>query len=324
MWDSLDVAEQLTVINQFATYKKPLKVYRNVNSYGNSVREFNAIAYSTDWEHPYFVNNIRFFANTANEPSADIKLPNFGYGWNSDEQKWETNGIGFETIERGGTGYRTIREYAVQIPNANSEYDAAPSTIYNIPISGVVSGTVYAAEIAYNADTTWDENCFKFYNGWSGFDAWFSIRKDGYIRCEAGSKLVIPAEPINSDGNDWVIMNYAWQDEPNSGNGAYAVAAVRMLETTANTYLVQMFVSTSADGYQDMYSTEFNSEKSYVWTSESGQTMELQPMIYQFGIIAKQSRVFFDKPMKTVVMTQQEYEALSVKDNNTIYYTTSN
>ena len=323
MWDSLDPTDRIDIINQFATYKQPLKVYKDVDNYGHSLREFNAIAYSTDWEHPSFVNGVNFFAKTEIDPSATVKIPSFSYTWNGDQQKWEYNS-GSQNLEKEGTGYRNIREYAVQIPTANSEYFANPNTIYNIPISGVVSGTVFSTEISYSADTTWDENCFKFNNGWSGFDCWFSIRKDGYIRTECGSKLVIPAEVLDPNGNEWIICNYAWQDEANSGNGAYAVAAVRMLETTANTYLVQMFVSTSADGYQDMYSTEFNSEKSYTWTSESGQTMELQPMIYQFGIIAKQSRVFFDKPIKTVVMTQAEYEALSVKDNNTIYYTTSN
>lgn len=327
MWDSLDPTDRIDIINQFATYKMPLKVYRNVNSYGNSLREFEAVARSTDWEHPELVDGINFFATVSREPSAEIRLPQFGYNWDGEQQKWNTDNayVSYENLERAGTGYRNIREYAVQIANANSEYFAAPNTIYNIPISGVVSGTVYSTEIVADlTDHNWDENCFKFNNGWNGFDCWFSIRKDGYIRTECGSRLVIPAEGINPNGNEWTICNYAWQDEANSGNGAYAVAAVRMIETTANTYLVEMFVSKSQDGYQDQYSTEFNQEKSYTWTEASGQTMDVQPTIYSYGIIAKQSRVFFDKPMKTVVMTQQEYEALSVKDNNTIYYTTSN
>lgn len=139
---------------------------------------------------------------------------------------------------------------------------------------------------------TLNEYCFKFNNWWNGFDCWFSIRKDGYIRTECGSRLVIPAETIDPNGNEWIICNYAWHDEANSGNGAYAVAAVRMIETTANTYLVEMFVSKAQDGYQDMYSTEFSSRKSYTWTETSGQRMDVQPMIYSYGLVDKTPRVY--------------------------------
>ena len=292
MWDSLDPTDRIDIINQFATYKQPLKVYKDVNNYGHSLREFNAIAYSTDGEHPSFVNSISFFAKTETDPSASVKIPSFSYNWNGDQQKWEYNS-GSQNLEREGTGYQNIRQYAVQIANANNEYFAAPNTIYNIPISGVVSGTVFSTDVVADlTDHNWDEYCFKFYNGWSSFDCWFHIRKDGYIKAAAGSGLVIPAEALDPNGNEWTICNYFWQDEPNSGNGAYAVAAVRMIEKVNGNYQVQMFVSLPQDGYQDMYNAETNSEKSYTWTETSGQTMEIQPMIYSYGVVDKTPRVY--------------------------------
>ena len=177
---------------------------------------------------------------------------------------------------------------SVRLYQNDNRYGYGDGAIISIPVSGTVGGTIYSTLFRASDTDIWDTNCIRFNNNWCSFGGWFSFRPDGFIRMsdDRYSSITIPAYVLTNNKNDnWWVLDYCWHDEANSDQGGYAIAAVRVQEYSADTnyYKFELFVSLPADGYQDMYSVEINQEKSYTWTTQSGQSLDIQPSLYTVG-----------------------------------------
>ena len=274
-WDELEAAQMTSILNDFYNYNKPLFAWRTVDSYGKSIRRFDTAKNNS--------NGVIFYTSTARKPSADVSFYQFSYQWSDDENRWNGGSIGDTNLVQESQFDRRINE-AVRIPYGNPTNVFSDGEMYAVPINDYVSGTIYSASVTSLDSDVWDENCIRFRNSWSGAEAWIDIRPDGHIRVKLGNNITFNTSVSGPSLNeDWWILDYRWQSGANYDEGAWAMVAVRAYEAGVNSFNVELFVSTTAESYQDMYSVDINSSKSYTWNTTTNQSVEVQPTLYVTG-----------------------------------------
>ena len=182
---------------------------------------------------------------------------------------------------------------------------------YNSSASGSSTGSIFTCTVTVDSSATTTTHIANVGGVWCGI-------------IDVGELVILGGNGHleMTPNDDWVVFKHKY----NHGNQTWNIAAVRCIDNLDGTFTVDLFSN---------WGVNIDSESGYVFTEIPNQTITYKPSIYTItrkgdGSTSnylqhiESSVEMFDGGTKKIrIMSQADYDALVVKDNNTIYYTTS-
>lgn len=317
--DDLTNAELQTLLNEYVQYGKPFGVYWVVDDNSRYIAKGNACQFSND--------TIKFASVPTNNTSDNYRIWSRRYTYNNGEWQNDVNNNiqipSFEDIEERLSN----RIYTISKPYGGIDTGG----LYNVGVNETVSGVTISTTIDLDATATSENHIATIYNRNSGRGNWEQLSEDGWLFTNKGG---ISA----STSPEWFVIDYSATWDGNLNKMVTYIAAAKIEDNGDNTFTVTYFLGSDTwdgsewydnRGYTDYYEFYADNDRGYTWTVTEHQTLTVTPHLYtqirfEHG---DNSNARYIHPLvshKTTIMTEAEYQSLSVKDPNTIYYLTSN